>query len=43
MEGNSLLMWNTVAEGATTAGGALVYGNSDGATNVIQGDSYNFV
>jgi len=38
VEGNSLLMWNTVAEGATTAGGALVYGNSDGATNVIQGD-----
>jgi len=38
VEGNSLLMWNTVAEGATTAGGALVYGGSDGATNVVQGD-----
>jgi len=38
-EGNSLLMWNTVAEGATTtAGGALVYNGSDGSTNVVQGD-----
>jgi len=37
-EGNSL-MWNTVAEGATTtAGGALVYNGSDGSTNVVQGD-----
>jgi len=38
VEGNSLLMWNTVAEGATTSGGALVYGTTDGATNVVQGD-----
>jgi len=37
-EGNSLLMWNTVAEGATTVGGALVYNGSDGSTNVVQGD-----
>jgi hypothetical protein len=38
VEGNSLLMWNTVAEGATTAGGALVYGASDGSASVVQGD-----
>jgi len=37
-EGNSLLMWNTVAEGGTTVGGALVYNGSEGSTNVVQGD-----
>jgi len=42
VEGNSLLMWNTVAEGATTVGGALQYSTdpakTDGSTNVVQGD-----
>jgi hypothetical protein len=38
VEGNSLLEWNTLAEGATTSGGALVYGTTDGTDNVVQGN-----
>jgi len=38
-EGNSLLSWNTTADSAAvTAGGALIFGPSDGATGVMQGD-----
>jgi|GEM_PF-401308 len=39
VEGNSLLMWNTKFDAATTdADGALIYGGYDGATGVMQGD-----
>ncbi len=40
VEGNSLLMWNTVFDSAVVNGsGSLVYGTSaDGSTNVVLGD-----
>jgi hypothetical protein len=39
VEGNSLLMWDTVFDAAVVdAGGALVYGGYNGSQNVLQGD-----
>ena len=39
VEGNSLMMWNTVFDSATTDGNNnLIYGASDGAQNVVQGN-----
>ena len=39
VEGNTMLSWNTLADSAAvTAGGALIYGSSDGATGVLQGN-----
>jgi len=39
VEGNSLLMWNTVFDAATVdAGGAMVYGDYNGSSSVLQGD-----
>jgi len=39
VEGNSLLMWNTVFDSATVgAGGELSYGSFNGSSGVLQGD-----
>jgi len=39
VEGNSLVMWNTVFDAAATgADGQLVYGDYNGSRNVLQGD-----
>ncbi|MCG6887262.1 MAG: hypothetical protein LJE74_08645 [Proteobacteria bacterium] len=39
VEGNSLLMWNTIFDAADVdAGNALIYGSYNGATGVLQGD-----
>jgi hypothetical protein len=40
VEGNSLMMWNTVFDAAKTdiTTGALVYGDYNGSTGVLQGD-----
>jgi len=39
VEGNSLLMWNTIFDAADVdAGNALIYGTYNGSTGVLQGD-----